>query len=224
MKKAFFCIFLTIFTAFFGCKDDKSTDFVVESSDSIDLAAPIDTMGEIVMRIQQQSKLYTTECHVRKVVLFSDDAVIGGRLLDISVPGHRKTAVPIDVTLKAYVDFSTFSAENVMMRDSLCVVTLPDPKVVITSSRIDHEGTRQYISTMRSRFSDAELTALAAQGQDTIASHIAQYGLEEHARTSCARMLVPMLKRMGYDEGNVVIRFRKKFNDAELRPITSTQK
>lgn len=224
MKKAFFCVFLTCITAFFGCKDDNCTDVVVQPNDSIDIFAPVDTMGEIVMRIQKQSKLYTTECHVRKVVLFSDDAVIGGRLLDISVPGQRKAAIPIDVTLKAYVDFSDFSADNVMRNDSLCVITLPDPKIVITSSRIDHEGTRQYVSTMRSRFSDAELSALAAQGQDTIASHIAQYGLEEHARTSCARMLVPMLKRMGYDEGNIVIRFRKKFNDAELRPISSSQK
>lgn len=224
MKKALFCVFLSLFATLFGCKDSKSTDAVVKTTDSIDLFAPVDTMGEIVMRLQKQSKFYTTECHVRKIVLFSDDAAIGGRLLDISVPGQRKAAIPIDVTLKAYVDFTDFSAESVMMNDSLCIITLPDPKIIITSSRIDHDGTRQYVSAMRSRFSDAELSALAAQGQDTIASHIAQYGLEENARISCARTIVPMLKRMGYNEENVVIRFRKKFSDAELRPISSSQK
>lgn len=219
---------MALITAVFACKGDKTTETVIApadiTADTTAYAAPIDTMGEIVGRIQQQSKLYTTECHVRKVVLFTDETSLGGRLFDIAIPGQRKAAVPIDVTLKAYVDFSDFSAESVILRDSICIITLPDPKVVITSSRIDHEGTRQYVSKMRSKFSDAELSRLAAQGEDSIASHIAQYGLEERARTSCARTLVPILLHMGYTDNNVIVRFRKNFNDADLRPISSSEK
>lgn len=225
MKKAFFCLFLTIITAFFGCKHDNSAEIAVNSEDTTtNVAAPIDTMGEIIRRIQLQSRLYTTECHVHKVVLFSDETTVAGRLIDVSLPGHRKAAVPIDVTLKAYVDFGTFSANDVIRQDSLCIINLPDPKVIITSSRVDHEATRQYVSTLRSKFNDAELSRLATQGEDSITAHISQYDIEERARTSCARTIIPILTNMGYKESQIVIRFRKKFTDNDLRPVYSNQK
>lgn len=224
MKKAFFCIFLAVFAAFFGCKHDNSQDIELGAADSASLVLPIDTLGEITHRIQLQSRLYTTECHVHKLVLFSDEATLGGRLLDVALPGQRKAVVPIDVTLKAYVDFSNFSASDVILRDSLCIINLPDPKVTITSSRVDHKGTRQYVSALRSKFNDAELSRLAAQGEDSIASHLSQYGIEERARTSCARALVPILTHLGYSESQIVIRFRKKFSDADLRPVYNSQK
>lgn len=220
MKKALFCIFLSLLAAFLGCKHDNSDVSDVVVPDTItQTPEPIDTMGVLVARIQQQNRLYTAECKIHKVVLFSDEASLGGRIFDISLPGYRKAAIPIDVTLKSYVDFTDFSASNVAFHDSLCIVTLPDPKVVITASKIDHNSTRQYVGMTRSKFTEAELSAIAKQGEDSIAAHIASFGIQDRARESCARTLMPLLTHLGISERNVVIRFRKDFNDNDLRPI-----
>lgn len=224
MKKSFFCIILSIFALFFGCKDSNSTDITMSAADSIVTPQPIDTLAEVVTRVQQQSKLYTTECQVHKVVLYSDNASVGGKLFSMPVPGDRKVAIPIDVTLKAYVDFSSFTKESIATHDSLVIITLPDPQVVVTASKLDHEATRQYVSLTRKRFTEDEISRLAAQGEDSVMTHITQYGIIERSRETCARTLVPILTRMGYREENIVIRFRKKYDDNDLRRLTSTQK
>lgn len=224
MKKSIFCVISFVFALFFGCKDDNSTDITVSATDSILTPQPFDTLAEVLTRVQLQGKLYTTECQVHKVVLYSDDASVGGRLFSLSVPGDRKVAISIDVTMKGYVDFSTFSEKNVSMNDSMCIITLPDPQVVVTASKLDHEATRQYVSMTRKRFTEAEISRLAAQGEDSVKSHISQYGIVERSRESCARTLVPILTRMGYSEENIVIRFRKKFDDADLQKLSSNQK
>lgn len=219
MKKALFCIFLCILTTILGCKHDKEAIDVTVSDSIATRLHSIDTVPEITVRIKQQSRLYTTEYKVHKVILFNDEATVGGKIIDISLPGHRKVAIPIDVTLKGYVDFSEFSEANVLINDSLCIITLPDPKVTITSSKVDHEAIRQYVSLTRSKFTDADISKLAAQGEDSIASHIASFGIEERSREACARTLVPILTSMGFRDNNVVIRFRKNFTNSELLPI-----
>lgn len=229
MKKTFFLLLCSILAGFAGifesCRKGAVMEFtgsdVAMDSSSI---VKIDTLHEAVMSIQQQSRLFTTECQIHKVVLYTDEGKIGGKLLDIDIPGDRKVAIPIDVTLKGYVDFTEFSEKNIRKTDSLCIVTLPDPEVVVTGSKIDHKATRQYVSMTRSRFSETEITKLTSQGEDTIINHITNYGIIEQSRESCARILVPLLTRVGFKESNIVIRFRKNYNDADLRSLTSFQK
>ena len=69
---------------------------------------------------------------------------------------------------------------------------------------------------MRSNFTDEEITRLARQGEDSIRHHIERYGLVEASRTAAARVLVPMLKQLGYAESNIIVRFRKDFNNNDL--------
>lgn len=220
MKKSLFTLTVAALAAFWGCSSHKSGDENVLSGDSVSHIVRIDTMARIVSLVQQQSRLYTSECQIHKVVLFSDETRLGGKLLDIALPGERKVAIPIDVTLKGYIDFSDFSEGNVLLRDSLCVITLPDPKILITSSKIDHKGVRQYVGMTRSKFSDGEITRLSRQGEDSIASHLSNYGIVDRSRESCARTLVPILTKMGYAEDRVIIRFRKNFNDNEIKKLT----
>ena len=177
MIRYFFIALLSL--TFAACQNKTSGE---QANDSTAKAAAlpqeaIDTLQQVVMRTQQQNKLYTTECKIHKVVLFSDTKKIGGKLLDIDKPGYRKVAVPLDVTLKGYVDFSTFDSTNVQRTDSMIIITLPDPQIVITASHIDFKAARQYVSTFRSNFNDEEITQLAKQGEDSIKQHIGQYGL-----------------------------------------------
>lgn len=225
MKISLFTFILFTLVLISGCADDKR-EVSTPTSDTTNIqeVSQTDITRELVDRIKQQSRLYTTECQVHKVVLFSDDSRIGGALIDIPVPGDRKVAIPIDVTLKGYVDFSTFSENNVIFADSICIINLPDPQIMVTGSKIDHKGTRQYVSMTRSKFSEADISRLAAQGEDTIVSHLNSYGIIDDTRESCARTIVPILTAMGYAESNVVIRFSRNFTDADIRHLTSRQK
>ena len=117
-----------------------------DSSKTAQKEAPIDTLATIVARVQQQSRLYAADCMVHKVVLFTDKSQIDGGLVKFNKVGYRKIAIPIDVTLKGYIDFADFSADNVSREGDLLVITLPDPKVMLTASKIDHKKARQYVS------------------------------------------------------------------------------
>ena len=72
---------------------------------------------------------------------------IDGGLVKFNKVGYRKVAIPIDVTLKGYIDFADFTVDNVSREGDLLVITLPDPKVMLTASKIDHKKARQYVSS-----------------------------------------------------------------------------
>lgn len=78
----------------------------------------VDTIPEMVLQIKKCSKLYTTECKIHKIVTHDDQVAVKGKIFNrdynINLPlGQRKVAISIDATVKAYVDFSTFSRDNV---------------------------------------------------------------------------------------------------------------
>ena len=77
-----------------------------------------DTIPLLVMQIQKCARLYTTEYHIHKIVTHDDILKLKGNLLskniDVALPlGERKIAIPMDATLKAYIDFSDFSVRNI---------------------------------------------------------------------------------------------------------------
>lgn len=174
----------------------------------------VDTTARIVYEVTQCARLYTTEYVIHKIVTHTDAPTIEGNVLGIPVKmktrvGNRKVAIPIDVTLKAYIDFTNFSEKNIERTDSTITLTLPDPKIIATASKVDHRRTRQFIDGMRSRYTDEEMSNFAQQGADSIISHAASFGIIEQAELSAATNLYPLLLRMGFKEQNVTIRFRK---------------
>lgn len=210
--------FLLLCLAITACQGEKPTPTApISQAVDVPAAAPIDTVAEVVKRVRRQSRLYTTEFLVHKVVLYNDAARVGGALFDIPIPGDRKVAIPLDVTLKGYIEFGDFSPQRVRMVDSLIIVTLPDPRVAVTAAKIDHAKVRQFVSLNRSNFSDDEIARLARQGEDSILHHIGRYGIVEAARESAVRTLHPLLRRMGFKENNIIVRFRKDFSEREIQ-------
>ena len=187
-------------------------------------AEAIDTIPVMVMQIQKCNRLYTAEVHVHKIVTHDDQLKLKGSFLkkdfNINVPGsNRKVAIPMDATLKAYIDFQDFSNQNVNRKGEKIEILLPDPKVMLTSSKIDHEGVKQYVSLTRSNFNDAELAQFEQQGREGIIKDIPNMDIIETARQSAANTLIPMLMDMGFKEENIKITFRKKFGLADLKSI-----
>lgn len=190
--------------------------------------ARVDTTAQIVLEVSRCARLYTSEFIIHKIVTHTDNPVIEGQVLGVPVKmkaaiGERKVAIPIDVTLKAYIDFADFNEKNVERTDSTVTVTLPDPVIISSASKVDNKQTRQYIDGMRSRYSDAEITEYARQGADSILSHADKFGIIAQAERSAAANLIPIFRRMGYKEHHISVRFRKSFTESELLRMTVKQ-
>ena len=186
----------------------------------------IDTIPVMVMQIQKCSRLYTAEAHVHKIITHDDQLNLKGSFMkkdfNIHIPGsNRKVAIPMDATIKAYVDFEGFSQKNVSRKGDKIEIILPDPKLVLTNSKIDHKAVKQYVSLTRSNFTDAELTKLEQQGRQSIINDIPNIDLMGQAQFSATNTLIPMLIDMGFKEENIKISFRKKFTLQDLKGFIS---
>lgn len=188
------------------------------SSRSGETERAVDTLQVLVTQIQQCSRLYTAEYQIHKIVTHDDVLRLQGQLTgqdyDVSLPllGDRKIAIPIDATLKAYIDFDGFSAENVERDGTKITITLPDPKVKLTSTKVDHRNVKKYVALLRSDFTDQELTSYERQGRAAIIAAVPETGIVESARQNAARTLIPMMMQMGFSEQDITITFRKNMD------------
>lgn len=210
MKTTFYFVIVLCLSLLSACRGEETKAEAVR----------VDTLS-LVMQVKECARLYTAEYEVHKLVLKDDPLRVKGNLFqrafDVKVPiGERKAMIPLDVTLKAYIDFTGFDEKNVLRSGDRIVVTLPDPRVVVTSSRINHDEVKQFVSLTRSDYTSAELADFTRQGEDEILASVPQLGILEMARENAAHVLVPMLTRLGYDERNIVISFRKDFTTADM--------
>lgn len=184
----------------------------------------MDTLQTLVMQAQRCSRLYTTEYHIHKVITHDDQLALKGKLLghdyNMQLPlGKRKIAIPVDATVKAYVDFADFSAKNVRRDTSHIEITLPDPHVVLSATRVNHDDIKEYVALMRRNFTDAELSSYEQQGRKAIIADIAKTDILESARVGAANVLVPMLQQLGYMAENITITFRHDLNPHDLSKL-----
>ena len=210
MKTTFYFVIVLCLSLLSACRGEETKAEAVR----------VDTLS-LVMQVKECARLYTAEYEVHKLVLKDDPLRVKGNLFqrafDVKVPiGERKVMIPLDVILKAYIDFTGFDEKNVLRSGDRIVVTLPDPRVVVTSSRINHDEVKQFVSLTRSDYTSAELADFTRQGEDEILASVPQLGILEMARENAAHVLVPMLTRLGYDERNIVISFRKDFTTADM--------
>ena len=180
-----------------------------------------DTIPQLVMQIQQCSRLYTTEVKVHKIVTHDDVVRLKGKVMNqpFSIPlplGDRKIAIPMDATLKAYIDFSEFDDRSIERNGDKITILLPDPQVVLTSSKINQKEVKEYVGLIRPHFSDSELSNYEQQGRQAIIDGIPQMNIIETAQANAARVLVPMIAQMGYREEDITIAFRKNLSITDI--------
>ena len=183
--------------------------------------AVIDTIPQMVMQIQQCSRLYTTEIKVHKIVTHDDVVRLKGNLMNkqfnIPLPlGDRKIAIPMDATLKAYIDFSEFDEKSIERDGDKITILLPDPQVVLTSSKINQKEIKEYVGLVRAHFSDSEMSNYEQQGRMAIINSIPEMHIIETAQANAARVLVPMIAQMGYREENITIAFLKNLTITDI--------
>lgn len=188
-----------------------------QDSDNTDNADSTD----LVLRISRQSRLYTAECKVHKVVTHEDllqwEASVLGYEFKQKLPlGNRKIAIPIDVTLRVYIDFSRFGSEQVERSGESVRIILPNPRIVVSSSRVDHQGIRQYTDITRHEYTDEEMTLFTRQGVQSILEKAPETGILDTARENAAALLIPLLTQLGYKRENISVTFRDDLKEMPL--------
>lgn len=182
------------------------------------LSLPTDEL--IVMNVRNTDRLYTTEYVVHKAVTYDDIIKLKGTIFsknfDFTLPqGDRKIIIPMEARIKAYIDFGDFSKDNIIFSpDSAEIrVMLPDPKVELTSTRIDHSGVLTFVDFGRSRFTSKEMSDFERQGRAAIIAAIPQMGIIETARRDAYALISPMITAMGYPADKVTVDFRSDLSE-----------
>lgn len=195
----------------FSCSGEKTSDNVSRQVDTLSL----------ILQSVRSAKLFTAEYDIHKIVTKDDVFKVKGNVFekkfDVNVPlGDRKILIPIDVTLKAYVDLAGFSERNIQRHGNHITLILPDPRVVVTSSKIDHYKVKQFVSLTRSDYTSAEINEFACQGEEAIIKTVPEMEILDRAQQNAAQVLIPMLMSLGYKEENIEIIFRKTFTQADM--------
>lgn len=178
----------------------------------------------LVMQIRKHSRLYTAEYRIKKIVTHDDVKRLKGTFLgkqfDMKMPiGDRKIAIPMSAKLKAYIDFSSFSEKNIERNGNKITIILPDPKVTLTSSKIDRKNIKEFVSITRSHFTDKDMTDYENQGREAIISSITRTGIIETAQENAAQIIIPMIEQMGYEGKDITVTFRKQFDESDLKTL-----
>lgn len=180
---------------------------------------PVDTIPMMISQLRKCSRLYTSEYRIHKIITHEDQVKLSGTVLqkdfNIDLPiGERRIAIPMEATVKAYVDFSKFSKDNVERRGDKLTVYLPDPQIVLTSTRINHKEIRRQVALMRRNFSDKELADYEQQGRKAIVEATKQMDIDENVRQHAANTIIPMIVAMGFRQEDITVTFRKSGNSA----------
>lgn len=181
-------------------------------------ARAVDSIPLLVTQIQRCSRLYTTEYRIHKLVSCESNRQISGFgfSFGLDVFGDRKIIIPIDATLKGYIDMNKIRAQHIDRQGDRISITLPDPEVMMTSTRIDHENIKEFVTGFRDDFTDSEMAAFEKQGRKAIIDEIPELGVERTARENAVRILVPMIAQMGFSEQNITINFRRDYTPHDL--------
>lgn len=129
-----FALLLSIFSLLtVACTDKKSTEEPV--------AKVIDTIPMLVTQVQQCSRLYTTEYRIHKIITHDDKMKLSGSFMkqDFSVTlplGDRRIAIPMDATLKAYIDLSGFSDKTFNAKERNFSLPYPIQRLFLLQQRL----------------------------------------------------------------------------------------
>ena len=201
----FACVTSTTLLLSCGGNDEQEAAKSVEETDSIEFLAS---------KIANCSKMYTAEVQLHKVFVAEDPSQIELPLIgDVNIPlGERKIAIPMNATVKAYIDLSTFSKDNVKIDGNSIIIELPKPEIALTSTEIDHDEVKKNVSLLRSNFTDKEITAFSKRGREDMIKAVPKTGIIEKAQSGAAAVIVPILQQLGYKDKDIRVVFDKEVN------------
>lgn len=147
-----------------------------------------------MIELEQTTELGSVEYVVKKVIKATDEA-------KWYQYGDRKILFGCTAYLKAGVDLSNFTNENVAIDEEQksIVVTLPHAKLLsINMPPSETKLVYEQIPTFRGGFTAAESNGLLKQGEDAILEQVEDLGILADAEKNAKDFFRAMLAQMGF--------------------------
>ena len=189
----------------FACSGNEKTS--VDSQ-----ANKIDTIGVLWERVHHCSKLEVAEYTVLKTVSFDDKSQLKLFGYSTPLPGEKRLMIPIEVKMKITVDLSFVTPNDISANDSTIVISIPAPKIEITSTKIDHDKSQESVSWFRSNFTEQEREKFMKQGIEEVKKGISYLEINDIAKSNTENVLQPILLNIG-DKKQLVVTFK----DSEIK-------
>ena len=160
----------------------------------------IDTIGVLWERVHHCSKLEVAEYTVLKIVSFDDKSQLKFFGYSTPLPGEKKLMIPIEVKIKVTVDLSFVTRSDISINDSTINLTLPSPILEITSTKIDHDKSRESVSWYRSNFTEEEREYVIKQGIEDVKKSTSYIEINNIAKSNTENVLQPILVNTGFKQ------------------------
>ena len=190
MRKTILLMSALSLMCLFSCKVDKSDEPTLKEK-----------MGMKMVELEQTTELGSVEYVVKKVIKATDEA-------KWYQYGDRKILFGCTAYLKAGVDLSNFTSENVVIDEEQksIVVTLPHAKLLsINMPPAETKLVYEQIPTFRDGFTAAESNGLLKQGEEAILNQVEDLGILAEAERNAKDFFRAMLAQMGFQ--SITIKF-----------------
>ena len=161
-----------------------------------------ETVHREIEAITAMRQLSLVEYRVRKIVKANDE----GPWYKI---GDRKILLSCTAYLKAGIDLSGFSAEDVDIDRTNNRVTVTIPHATLLSLDIPSSEIREefdHVTLLRSGFTAEERNALLRQGESQIRASVPSLGILEKAEENARRFFESVFTKMGFTTVEVVFK------------------
>lgn len=152
-----------------------------------------------ILGLKEMNELATAEYSITKVVKANDNQTwfkVGDRKILLSCTG----------SIKAGIDLSSLTENNITISNKDVTLTLPPAKIITLS--IPPENIKleyQKVGFWRDNFSNAEQNELMIQAENQIRSVADSIGIIKSAESNARQFITGFIKRLGYE--NVTVSF-----------------
>lgn len=157
-----------------------------------------DKMNKKLSEMSELSELGTVEYTISKIIKANDNSFY--------TIGERKILFSCKATMKAGIDLSTFSPNNVKIEKATnsVVINLPKPKVLSFNMPADQIHLEyQKVGTLRSEFSAEDRNALLKQAEEAIIADAPNLGILKDAEHNAKLFFDALFSQIGFE--NIVV-------------------
>lgn len=156
-----------------------------------------DRAKEKFSTMTEMAEIGTVEYTISKIIKASDSKFY--------TIGDRKILFSCSATMKAGVDMTNFSAEQVVIKDKEITINLPKPKVLSFNmppekAKLEYEK----VGALRFDFTAEDRNNLLRQGEEDILADAPNLGILEDAENNARMFFEALLSQVGFEKINVV--------------------
>ena len=156
-----------------------------------------DRAKEKFSTMTEMAEIGTVEYTISKIIKASDSKFY--------TIGDRKILFSCSATMKAGVDMTNFSVDQVKIKDKEITINLPKPRVL--SFNMPPEKTKleyEKVGALRFDFTAEDRNNLLRQGEEDILADAPNLGILEDAEMNARMFFEALLSQVGFEKINVV--------------------